>query len=99
MDGRPELVISNSGPLITLATIGKLGLLEGLFKQVAIPLAVYEEVVTHGQGEAGSQAVAEASWIQARLYAPCQLLSGVLYLCPIVQRSAGLLGFTKEGQT
>jgi len=64
MNARPELVVSNSGPLITLATLGRLGLLESLFKQVAIPGAVYEEVVTHGQGEPGSQEVAKAPWIQ-----------------------------------
>jgi predicted nucleic acid-binding protein len=65
MDARPDLVVSNSGPLITLATIGRLDLLESLFKQVAIPEAVYEEVVTQGQGEPGSQEVAEAPWIRA----------------------------------
>ncbi len=64
MDARPELVVSNSGPLISLATIGRLGLLESLFNQVAIPEAVYEEVVTQGQGEPGSREVAEASWIR-----------------------------------
>lgn len=64
MDARPELVVSNSGPLITLATIDKLGLLERLFTQVAIPQAVYEEVVTQGHGEPGSQEVAKAPWIR-----------------------------------
>jgi uncharacterized protein len=64
MDARRELIVSNSGPLITLATIGRLDLLESLFEQVAIPQAVYEEVVTQGEGEPGSKEVAEAEWIR-----------------------------------
>jgi predicted nucleic acid-binding protein len=36
----PGRVVSNAGPLITLATIGKLDLLKGLFLRVYIPEAV-----------------------------------------------------------
>ena len=63
MDVQLELVVSNSGPLITLATIGRLDLLKSLFERIAIPQAVYEEVVIQGQGEPGSKEVAEAEWI------------------------------------
>ena len=60
----PEPVVSNSGPLITLATIGRLALLEALFKEIAVPQAVYDEVVTHGAGEPGSAETAAATWIR-----------------------------------
>jgi len=63
MDVQLELVVSNSGPLITLATIGRLDLLKSLFERIAVPQAVYEEVVIQGQGEPGSKEVAEAEWI------------------------------------
>jgi hypothetical protein len=58
-----EPVVSNSSPLITLATVNRLALLEVLFEQIAIPQTVYDEVVIHGEGEPGSTEVAEAEWI------------------------------------
>jgi predicted nucleic acid-binding protein len=57
-------VVSNSSPLIALASIGQLALLKSLFEQVAIPEAVFEEVVVEGRGEAGSQEIAQAEWIR-----------------------------------
>ena len=59
----PELVVSNAGPLITMATISRLDLLKALFEQIVIPQAVYDEVVVHGEGEPGSQEIDEATWI------------------------------------
>jgi predicted nucleic acid-binding protein len=42
------VVLSNAGPLITLAKLNRLDLLETLYQQVQIPRAVYTEVVTQG---------------------------------------------------
>jgi predicted nucleic acid-binding protein len=39
------IIISDSSPLISLATIGKLDLLEKLFKEIYVPCSVYEEVI------------------------------------------------------
>lgn len=61
---QPDLVVSNSGPLISLSTIGKLNLLKTLFAQIAIPQAVYDEVVVHGEGESGSHELSTADWIK-----------------------------------
>jgi len=61
---RPDLVVSDSGPLITLASLGRLPLLEALFKVIAIPQAVYDEVVAHGSGEPGSAEIAAAAWVR-----------------------------------
>jgi len=58
-----EVVVANAGPLIALAAVGKLDLLQTLFGQIVIPQAVYDEVVVQGQGEPGSQEVKEANWI------------------------------------
>jgi predicted nucleic acid-binding protein len=63
MAAQPEPVVSNSSPLIALATIGGLALLKSLFKEIMIPKTVYEEIVIQGQGEPGSKEVAEAEWI------------------------------------
>lgn len=60
----PKTVVSNSSPLIALATIGHFELLKSLFGEIAIPQAVYEEVVVQGQSEPGSTEVAEAEWIR-----------------------------------
>ncbi|AGK61339.1 hypothetical protein Asulf_01348 [Archaeoglobus sulfaticallidus PM70-1] len=43
------IVVSNSGPLITLAKIGKLNILRVLFGEVTIPKAVRVEVVEKGR--------------------------------------------------
>jgi len=61
-------VVSNAGPLISLARIGYFKLLHDLFGQVYIPRAVYHEVVVAGQGLPGSQEVEEAAgdWIEVR---------------------------------
>lgn len=63
---QPEPVVSNAGPLITLATIGKLSLLKALFEELCVPQAVYDEVVTYGSGEPGSAEISAATWIQVR---------------------------------
>jgi hypothetical protein len=60
-------VVSNSGPLISLAAIGKLNLLKDLFGQVCIPAAVYDEVVVHGAEQPGAAETAGAAWITTTL--------------------------------
>ena len=61
---RRRLVVSNSSPLIHLARIGRPSLLRQLFGEIAIPPAVYREVVVEGRGRPGSEQVASASWIK-----------------------------------
>lgn len=60
----PEPVVVDSGPLITLATIGRLTLLQDLFREIVVPQAVYDEVVAHGSGEPGSVETSAATWIR-----------------------------------
>jgi len=59
----PE-VVSNSGPLIALAEIGRFLLLKQLFGEISIPSAVYTEVVADGAGQPGAKETAEADWIK-----------------------------------
>jgi len=57
-------VIVNSTPLIALSLIDQLDLLRQLFEEVVVPTSVYQEIVLHGQGRPGADAVAQADWIQ-----------------------------------
>jgi predicted nucleic acid-binding protein len=43
-----DIVLSNASPLMALGKLNRLDLLAGLFGQVRIPRAVYDEVVTQG---------------------------------------------------
>ena len=57
-------VVSDSGPLIALAKVGKLCVLRELFGKVIIPRAVWMEVVERGKGKPGSEEVSSAGWIE-----------------------------------
>lgn len=50
------MIISNSSPLIILAKINKLNLLEKLYQKIHIPYEVYEEVIIKGKKENYSNA-------------------------------------------
>ena len=59
------IVVSNTTPLIGLASIGHFDLLHRLFGKVYIPRAVYEEAVVRGREEGGAKReVAMAAWIE-----------------------------------
>ena len=59
------IVVSNSTPLIGLASVQRLDLLQQLLGDIHIPQAVYDEVVTAGhQHGLAKQAVAAARWIK-----------------------------------
>jgi hypothetical protein len=56
-------VVSNSGPLISLAAINQIDLLRKLFNKIFIPEAVYQEVVVHGENRPGQREVEMSDWI------------------------------------
>lgn len=56
-------VISNTSPIINLAAIGQLDLLNKLFGNIYIPDEVYNEVCVIGQGQPGSTEVEQFTWI------------------------------------
>ena len=58
------IVVSDTTPLIGLASIGRLNLLQELFDEVYIPQAVFDETVTFGREESkAKQEVSNADWI------------------------------------
>jgi predicted nucleic acid-binding protein len=59
------IVVSNTTPLIGLATIERFDLLHQLFGEIHIPKAVYAEAVIAGREEGGAKReVSEAAWIK-----------------------------------
>lgn len=64
MPERPQLAVLDSTPIIALALIGKLDLLQRLYDQVVIPPAVQQEVLAGGPGAAGRAELRQASWVR-----------------------------------
>ena len=59
------IVVSNTTPLIGLASIQRFQLLEQLFGEIHIPQAVYDEAVVAGREEGGARReVLAATWIK-----------------------------------
>ena len=59
--------VANSSVLIALSTIDQLALLPRRFPEgIAIPRAVWREVVETGEGQPGAEEVANSSWITVR---------------------------------
>jgi len=59
-------VVSNSTPLIALSRIGKLDILRVVFGTIAIPEAVFNEVVKKGASRPGANEVRDAAWISVK---------------------------------
>lgn len=60
------IVVSNASPLINLARIGRLDLLERLYGRLVVPDAVWQEVVVDGDGQPGAAEIKAAGWIRVR---------------------------------
>jgi predicted nucleic acid-binding protein len=57
-------IVCNSGPLIALAMVGRLDLLQHLYQRVLIPHAVLQEVTGAGSGRVGASEIAAAAWLE-----------------------------------
>lgn len=60
------IVISNSSPIINLAAIGQLGLLNKLYEKVIIPPAVHHEITVKGAGQAGAAEIEKLKWLEVK---------------------------------
>jgi len=58
------MIVSDAGPIIIFARIGRLSLLLDVAGSMLIPDAVYEEIVVKKGGMPGAAEVAQAPWIQ-----------------------------------
>ena len=60
------MIVSDSGPIIAFSRIGRLDILKSLVGQIIVPMGVYEELVTKGEGRPGAAEVRRSAWIQHR---------------------------------
>ena len=60
------IIVSNKSPLVNLAVIGQLALLQQLYGKIIIPQAVYDEIVIEGAGQPGATEVKTFDWIEAQ---------------------------------
>lgn len=56
-------VVSNASPIINLAAIDRLPVLQQLYGAIIIPRAVYQEIAVIGVGEPGAREVQQCDWI------------------------------------
>jgi predicted nucleic acid-binding protein len=66
------IVVSDTSPITNLTAIGQLDLLQGLYTQIIIPVAVYDEMVNVGKPVPGAVEVQTLSWIQTQAVADQQ---------------------------
>lgn len=59
-------IISNTGPLIALATIDRLDILSYFFDKITVPEAVHFELLEGGASQAGITFYQQATWIKVQ---------------------------------
>jgi len=58
------IVVSNTSPIINLAAVGQLELLQRLYGTITIPQAVYYEIAVRGSGQAGAIEIQTYPWFE-----------------------------------
>ncbi len=66
----PRVVVTNAGPLIALAKLNLLHLLEPLYGKVQVPSAVYEEAVVEGMQHGFADAYTLRLFMQQKAWVP-----------------------------
>ena len=61
---KPLVVISNSSPIMNLAAIGQLHLIQEMLGKIIVPEEVWTELVIRGEGKPGTREIKEAKWIK-----------------------------------
>jgi uncharacterized protein len=58
------IVVSNSSPIMNLAVVGQVHLLERLYGKVYIPEAVWQELSAIGTGQPWATVMPALSWLE-----------------------------------
>lgn len=59
--------VVNATPLIALARVNHLGVLNQLFDEVLVPLTVYQEITAQGASRPGAALIAQTDWIHVQV--------------------------------
>lgn len=60
------IVVSDTSPIMNLAAVGRLELLERVFGRVVVPSAVRQELSAMGSAASGLASIEGLSWVEAR---------------------------------
>ena len=63
------MIVSDTGPIIAFARLGRLSLLRQVFDVLIIPTAVFDELVRSGSDQPGAPEAIQGEWIQRRAVA------------------------------
>ena len=80
------LVVSNTSPIVNLAAIGQLSLLQQLYGRLFIPEEVFVEIVLRGAGQPGSAEVQTYSWFERRQVTNTSLLRRIIQQHPLLDQ-------------
>lgn len=58
------IVVTDTSPVINLAAVGRLHLLEQLYGQIQLPSAVFHEIAVVGSGQPGADEVQTLTWLK-----------------------------------
>jgi predicted nucleic acid-binding protein len=64
------MIVADAGPIIAFAPIGRLDLLQQGVGEIAIPPAVYRELVVEGMGRAGAAGFEEGTLLNHSEHTP-----------------------------
>jgi uncharacterized protein len=82
MSSMPNLVISNTSPLLYLHQIGCLSILQTLYTQVIVPQAVQSELLVGQQQGVDVPEISQYEWLQLRSVATVASMPNVIDLGP-----------------
>ena len=89
-------LVSNTGPLVALALVERLDILQGLFEVTTIPQAVHEEILQGGATSAGVNAYRRAAWIRVE---PLQATLDPLLTLVLDRGEASVIQLARERDT
>lgn len=73
------IIVSNTSPIINLAAIDQLQILQKLYHKIIIPEAVYQEIVVTGAGQPGSKEIPKLDWITTEKVSNKLLVNALRY--------------------
>jgi uncharacterized protein len=83
-----DVIVSNSGPILSFVRAGRLDLLNRVVLELTIPEAVYREIAIQGADKPGGREIAGQSWIKHRAVGDRTLVEELPHKLGIGEREA-----------